>query len=130
MKRKLFYWYLKVRKELIKTNKAPRTTREFKARRLAMHLINAPDSELLICPITFTRYVINDYCKISIVIRQDSVDFYSDTEYKIRFCDKDYFDIKNEFDKAAAQNRQVLEMTLKSRTDEAFNVMYKKVFVK
>lgn len=127
MKRKLLYLYIKLKRGFFKTYKPLLSTKELRARRLAMYLIHAKDSTLLLCPITYTRYIVNERCDMGIVIRPDSVDFYGEVEHSIKFCAKNYYQVQKEFDKVAALDREELEKSFKRKLDDSFNEMYKKV---
>ena len=127
MKRKLLYLYIKLKRGFFKTYRPLMNAKELKARKLAMYLIHAKDSTLLLCPITYTRYIVNERCDIGIVIRPDSIDFYGEVEHSIKFCAKNYYQVQKEFDKVAALDREELEKSFKRKLDDSFNEMYKKV---
>lgn len=131
MRKTCLYWYIKFKKFITpKSYSKIIDEKENRARRLALKVITSPDSILRVCPITNKRYITNARYKISIIIDENGVEFFTDVPHKVQFSPKNYYLIINGFDKTTAKDREELEKKIKKRMDNAFDEMYYQVFLK
>lgn len=92
--------------------------RENKARIIALNLVENDKSILKYCTSTGRRYIIND--NIVIVIKNESIDFISNTLHTITFSKKNYMLILNGFDKKLHDDIEVLEKRIKHTVYTSF----------
>ena len=131
MKRTYLYWCIKFKKfTMPKSYSKIVDVKENRARRLALKIISAPETVLRVCPMTNKRYVTNSRYKISIIIDEDTIEFFTDIPHRVQFSPKNFYLILHGFDNVAAKDRKELEKKIKKTIDGAFDEMYYQVFIK
>jgi hypothetical protein len=123
----LRYLTVKFRKYLSSKGRVLIDENELKGKSIALRLITDPNSDLRICPETFTKYVENEKLNFALIFKDNSIEFFNDHLYTVYFCERNYKSIVQVFNKHAAKDRQVLDYKIRSRVKHSFDDMYNNI---
>jgi len=116
------------KKNMTKNDYIPRSQDEKEAISICKCLIRNKRSELLLCPKTWERYVINEKLEMDIIINDRSIDIVNHTyHYNIAMCEKTHSIILNIFDGHVEKRRQELKKRIFSNVKYSLNTIYARV---
>lgn len=105
-----------------------RSPDEKEAISICRDLIKNKKSELLLCPRTWERYVINEKLEIDVIISETSIDIINHTyHYNIPICGKTHSIITHIFDGYVEKRRQELKRRIFSNIKYSLNTIQNKV---
>lgn len=115
-------------KKMMKDDYIIRSPDEKEGISICRDLIKNKKTELLLCPKTWERYVINDNLEIDIIISDKSIDIINHTyHYTIPICKKTHKIITNIFDGYVEKRRLELKKRIFSNIKYSLNTIHTKV---
>lgn len=115
-------------KQMKKDSYIQRSPDEKEAISICRDLIRNKKSELLLCPKTWERYVINEKLEIDVIINENTIDIINHTyHYTIPICIKTHDTISNIFDGYVEKRRQELKKRIFSNIKHSLNTIQDKV---
>lgn len=119
---------IKSRRNMSKNDYIPKSQDEKEAILICKGLIRNKRSELLLCPKTWERYVINEKLEMDIIINDSSIDIVNHTyHYNIAICQKTHSIILNIFDGYVEKRREELKKRIFSNVKHSLNTIFVKV---
>lgn len=119
---------IKSRKKMIIDTSSPKGENEDEVVSICRTLVRNKKSELLLCPKTFDRYIINSVLETYIIINEDYVDIVHNTHhYNIPICKKTHITLVNIFDGNAELRRKQLKNKIFATVNVSLNSIYQTV---
>ena len=116
------------KKNMMKELYIEKSPDEKEAISICRDLIRNKKSELLLCPKTWERYVINEKLEIDVIINENTIDIINHTyHYNIPICGKTHSIITHIFDGYVEKRRQELKRRIFSNIKYSLNTIQNKV---
>lgn len=116
------------KRNMLKDQYIERSPDEKEAISICRDLIRNKKSELLLCPKSWERYVINEKLEIDVIINEKQIDIVNHTyHYTITISGKTHSIVTNIFDGYVEKRRQELKRKIFSNIKFSLNTIYNKV---
>lgn len=100
---------------------------EKSARSIIVKLVNELDSDLWIDPETNERFIVNKRLNTSIIISEETADFFGDYLHTVTFNPRNQKAIIQIFNKHASIKRNILKSKISTKVKTSFDEMYESV---